>query len=55
MDEKEYAEHFSEIMPSDSDRKLLLDILQNEKKWIVPKVGARSPLESIGETRKAAI
>jgi benzoyl-CoA 2,3-dioxygenase component B len=55
LEEKEYAAHLAEAMPGEADRKLLLDILKNEAKWIVPKIGARSPLETIGETRKAAI
>jgi hypothetical protein len=44
-----------EWLPAAADKKLLLDILGTEKKWIVPKEGARDPLESIGETRKSAI
>jgi hypothetical protein len=42
-------------MPSAQDKKLLLDIIANEKKWIAPKEGARDPLSSIGEVRKSAI
>jgi hypothetical protein len=42
-------------MPSPEDKKLLLDIIQNEKKWIKEKEGARDPLDSIGEPRKSAI
>jgi hypothetical protein len=42
-------------MPSAADRKLLLDIIETEKKWIAEKVGARDPLASIGEVRKSAI
>ncbi len=34
------------------DKKLLLEIIGNEKKWIVPKLGSRDPLETIGEPRK---
>ena len=37
------------------DRKLLLDTLHNEKKWITPRTGARDPLETIGEPRKMAM
>jgi hypothetical protein len=42
-------------MPSAEDKKLLLDIIANEKKWIAPKEGARDPLSTIGEVRKSAI
>ena len=42
-------------MPSAEDKKLLLDIIGSEKKWIVEKEGARDPLETIGEVRKSAI
>jgi hypothetical protein len=42
-------------MPGPEDRKLLLDIIETEKKWIAEKVGARDPLASIGEVRKSAI
>jgi hypothetical protein len=44
-----------EYLPSAEDKKLLLDIISNEKKWIAPKEGARDPLASIGEVRKSAI
>ena len=55
VEEKEYAQQLKEWLPHPEDKKLLLDILGSEKKWIVPKAGARDPLETIGETRKAAI
>ncbi|MCI0624920.1 MAG: phenylacetate-CoA oxygenase subunit PaaI [Acidobacteria bacterium] len=55
VEEKGYAQQLQQWMPQPEDRKLLLDILGSEKKWIVPKTGARDPLETIGETRKAAI
>ena len=42
-------------MPTSADKKLLLDILETEKKWIAEKTGARDPLASIGEVRKSAI
>jgi hypothetical protein len=42
-------------MPSAEDKRLLLEIIGNEKKWIAEKVGARDPLASIGEVRKSAI
>jgi hypothetical protein len=44
-----------ERMPSVEDKKLLLDIINNEKKWIAEKTGARDPLSTIGEVRKSAI
>ncbi|MGH9532788.1 MAG: Phenylacetic acid catabolic protein, partial [Terriglobales bacterium] len=55
VEDKEYAEQLTQWLPQPEDKKLLLDILASEKKWIVPKTGARDPLETIGETRKAAI
>ncbi|MCI0355729.1 MAG: phenylacetate-CoA oxygenase subunit PaaI [Acidobacteria bacterium] len=55
VEEKAYAEQLEHWLPQPEDKKLLLDILGSEKKWIVPKTGARDPLETIGETRKAAI
>lgn len=55
LDDAGYAEHLKDHLPSAEDKKLLLDIISNEKKWIVPKEGARDPLASIGEVRKSAI
>ena len=55
LDDLAYAEHLSEVTPQPHDKKLLLDIIANEPKWIIPKEGARDPLDSIGETRKSAI
>jgi benzoyl-CoA 2,3-dioxygenase component B len=55
VEEKVYEQQLTEWLPTAADKKLLLDILGTEKKWIVPKDGARDPLESIGETRKSAI
>ena len=55
LDDKAYDEHLKEYMPSEADKKLLLDIIGTEKKWIAPKEGARDPLSSIGEVRKSAI
>jgi benzoyl-CoA 2,3-dioxygenase component B len=55
IDEKDYAQHVKDYMPTAEDKKLLLDIIANEKKWIAPKEGARDPLSSIGEVRKSAI
>jgi hypothetical protein len=51
----DYEGHVKEYMPSAEDKKLLLDIISSEKKWIAPKEGARDPLASIGEVRKSAI
>ena len=42
-------------LPTAADHKLLLDIVSTEKKWIVPRTGARDPLETIAEPRKSAI
>jgi benzoyl-CoA 2,3-epoxidase subunit B len=55
IDDKSYQQHVKEYMPTVEDKKLLLDIIANEKKWIAPKEGARDPLASIGEVRKSAI
>ncbi len=55
VDDSGYAEHLKEYLPSAEDKKLLLDIISNEKRWIAPKEGARDPLASIGEVRKSAI
>ncbi|MDP9263018.1 MAG: phenylacetate-CoA oxygenase subunit PaaI, partial [Acidobacteriota bacterium] len=55
VEDKVYEQSLTEWLPTAADKKLLLDILGTEKKWIVPKDGARDPLESIGETRKSAI
>jgi benzoyl-CoA 2,3-dioxygenase component B len=55
LDDRAYQEHFKDYMPSAEDKALLLDIINNEKKWIAPKEGARDPLSTIGEPRKSAI
>jgi benzoyl-CoA 2,3-epoxidase subunit B len=55
LDDKVYEQHLQEYMPSVEDKKLLLEIIANEKKWIAPKEGARDPLETIAEPRKSAI
>ena len=55
LSEKEYTGHFDEVMPSAEDKKLLLEIIANEKKWIAEKEGARDPFSTIGEPRKSAI
>ena len=55
LDDAAYEQHFQEYMPSAEEKKLLLEIIANEKKWIVPKEGGRDPLETIAEPRKSAI
>ncbi len=55
LDDQAYGPHVQEYMPTAEDKKLLLDIIGNEKKWIAPKEGARDPLATIGEPRKSAI
>ncbi|MBZ5647510.1 MAG: phenylacetate-CoA oxygenase subunit PaaI [Acidobacteriia bacterium] len=55
MGEKEYEQRWAEFMPTAEDKKLLLDIIANEPKWLAPKEGARDPLATIGEVRKSAI
>jgi len=55
IEERHYEEHLNEYMPTAADKKLLLDIIANEKKWIKEKEGARDPLSTIGEPRKSAI
>jgi benzoyl-CoA 2,3-epoxidase subunit B len=55
IDDASYEQHLKEYMPGVEDKKLLLDIISNEKQWIAPKEGARDPLASIGEVRKSAI
>jgi benzoyl-CoA 2,3-dioxygenase component B len=55
LEDRAYEEHLKDYMPSAADKKLLLDIISNEKKWIAEKAGARDPLATIGEVRKSAI
>src|SRR4051812_11742854 len=55
LDDAGYEQHLKEYLPSAEDKKLLLDIISSEKKWIAAKEGARDPLASIGEVRKSAI
>jgi benzoyl-CoA 2,3-epoxidase subunit B len=50
-----YEERIHEFLPTPEDKKLLLEIIANEKQWIMPKLGARDPLETIGEPRRSAI
>jgi benzoyl-CoA 2,3-epoxidase subunit B len=55
LDEKLYDQQVNRWLPSPDDKKLLKEIIQSEKKWITPRTGARDPLETIAEPRKAAI
>jgi len=55
MGDKEYEQRWTEFMPTAEDKKLLLDIIANEPKWLAPKEGGRDPLATIGEVRKSAI
>ena len=55
LDDRAYDEHLKDYMPTAADKKLLLEIIENEKKWIAEKTGARDPLSTIGEVRKSAI
>jgi len=55
LDDKAYDQQLAGFLPSAADKKLLLEIISNEKKWIVPKEGGRDPLETISEPRKSAI
>jgi len=55
LDDKAYEQHVKDYLPSAEDKKLLLEIIANEKSWIAEKEGARDPLATIGEPRKSAI
>jgi len=55
LDDRAYEQHVKEYMPTAEDKKLLLDIISSEKKWIAPKEGGRDPLATIAEPRKSAI
>jgi benzoyl-CoA 2,3-dioxygenase component B len=55
MEDKEYERELPRFLPTAEDRKLLLEIIANERGWIAPKTGARDPFETIGEPRKSAI
>jgi benzoyl-CoA 2,3-dioxygenase component B len=55
LDDRAYEQQLGDFLPSAEDKKLLLEIINNEKKWIVAKEGARDPLETIAEPRKSAI
>lgn len=55
LSDRDYEQHMKEMLPTESDKKLLLDIIRNEPRWIVPKEGATDPLLTISEPRKRAI
>jgi benzoyl-CoA 2,3-epoxidase subunit B len=55
MEDKAYEQQLDSLLPTAADKKLLVEIIANEKNWIAEKTGARDPLESIGEVRKSAI
>ncbi|HYD83247.1 MAG TPA: hypothetical protein VEA63_04330, partial [Opitutus sp.] len=55
MSDREYEQHVREALPNEEDKKILLDIIRNEPKWIVAKEGAKDPLLTIGEPRKSAV
>jgi benzoyl-CoA 2,3-epoxidase subunit B len=55
LEDKEYDQQLPNFLPSAEDKRLLLEIIANEKNWIVAKEGARDPLETIAEPRKSAI
>jgi benzoyl-CoA 2,3-dioxygenase component B len=55
LEDKEYREQLNDFLPTADDKKLLLEIILNEKNWIVAKENARDPLETIAEPRKSAI
>ena len=55
VEEKEYKQQLDSWLPTAEDKKLLLDIIGSEKKWIAPRTGAKDPLLTIGEVRKNAI
>ena len=55
LEDKEYREQLTNFLPIADDKKLLLEIILNEKNWIVAKENARDPLETIAEPRKSAI
>ncbi len=55
LGDREYEQHLKDYLPGDEDKKMLLEIIRNEPKWIVRKEGAKDPLTTIGEPRKSAI
>src|SRR5437764_878371 len=55
LEDKEYDQQLPEFLHSAEDKKLLLEIIANDKNWIAKKEGARHPFETIAEPRKSAI
>src|SRR6476646_6518601 len=55
MDEKEYKQQLATWIRTEAEKKLMMDIIGSEKKWIAPKAGAKDPLLTIGEVRKSAL
>ncbi len=55
VEDKEYAQQLDSWLPTESDKKLLVEIINNEKGWIAEKAGARDPMTTIAEVRKSAI
>ncbi len=55
LSDGDYEQHLHEAMPNAEDKQLLLQIINNDGNWIVPKAGAKDPLETIAEPRKMAI
>jgi benzoyl-CoA 2,3-dioxygenase component B len=55
MDESAYPQQLDSLLPTEADKKLLVEIIGNERDWIAPKLGARDPMETIAEPRKSAI
>jgi benzoyl-CoA 2,3-epoxidase subunit B len=55
LEDKEYRDQLTDFLPTADDKKLLLEIILNEKNWIVAKENARDPLATIAEPRKSAI
>jgi hypothetical protein len=55
LEDKEYDGRLAEFLPTAGDRKLLLELIASEKKWIATKEGARDPFATIAEPRKSAI
>jgi benzoyl-CoA 2,3-dioxygenase component B len=55
LGDREYEHHKWEVTPNEDDKKTLLEIINNDPNWIVPKTGAKDPLDTIAEPRKMAI
>jgi hypothetical protein len=55
MEGKAYEQQLETFLPTAGDKKLLVEIISNEKQWIAEKTGARDPMETIAEPRKSAI